>query len=44
MRRGSLQALPAKLTPIGDGLALNPSGSGGFGAFGTLPKGTMTVG
>jgi hypothetical protein len=44
MSRGSLQAPPAKLTPNGDDLALNPLGSGGLGTFGTIPKGTMTVG
>ncbi len=36
--------MPVKLTPNGDGLALNPSGNGGVGALGTNPNGTMTVG
>src|SRR5438874_2125051 len=42
--RGSLQARPLKLTPYGAGLASNPGGNGGAGAFGTIPNGTMTVG
>jgi len=41
---GSLQAIPLKLMPNGCGFASNPSGNGGFGAFGTMPKGTITVG
>ena len=40
----SLQAIPVKLTPNGAGLALNPFGNGGVGSFGTIAKGTMTVG
>ena len=44
MSRGSLQARPVKLTPNGAGLALNPAGNGGVGAFGTMPNGTITVG
>jgi hypothetical protein len=35
--RRSLQA-PAKLTANGDGLALNPSASGGLGAFGAVQR------
>ena len=41
---GSLHAIPVKLTPKGAGFALKPSGNGGVGAFGTSPKGTITVG
>jgi hypothetical protein len=44
IRRGSLQALPVKLTPKGAGLALKSSGNGGVGAFGIKANGTMTVG
>src|SRR6266550_760468 len=44
IRRGSLHAVPVKLTPNGAGFASNPSGKGGFGSFGTMPNGTMTVG
>src|SRR6266850_2529854 len=44
MRRGSLQAIPVKLTPNGPGLASNPSGNGGVAEFGTIPNGTITVG
>src|SRR5438876_1818937 len=43
-RRGSLQAMPAKLTPKGAGLAAKPSGNAGVGAFRTIPNGTITVG
>jgi len=44
MSRGSLHAIPAKLTPIGAGLALNPAGNGGVGEFATSAHGTITVG
>ena len=44
MSRGSLQAVPAKLTPNGEGLASKPSGNGGVAAFATVANGTMTVG
>ncbi len=44
MSRGSLQAMPVKLTPIGPGLASKPSGNGGVGVFGINANGTMTVG
>ncbi len=44
IRRGSLHAIPVKLTPIGPGFASNPGGNGGVGAFGTNANGTMTVG
>src|SRR5687767_2238954 len=44
MSVGSLQGMPVKLTPNGDGFALNDSGNGGVGAFGTNAKGTVTVG
>ena len=37
-------AIPVKLMPSGAGLAANPSGNGGVGAFGTNPNGTITVG
>ena len=30
---GSLHAMPVKLTPMGPGLALNPSGNGGASAL-----------
>src|SRR5262245_55433699 len=43
MSRGSLHAVPVKLTPYGAGCALKPSGNGGIGAFDTTPNGTMTV-
>src|SRR5712671_223398 len=43
-RRGSLQAIPVKLTPKGEGFASNPAGKGGVGESGTIPKGTITVG
>ena len=36
--------MPVKLTPNGVGFALKFSGKAGVGAFGTVPKGTMTVG
>ena len=42
--RGSLHAVPVKLTPNGVGFASKPSGNGGVGAFGDSPKGTITVG
>ena len=42
--RGSLHAVPVKLTPYGAGLASKPWGKGGVGAFGTTANGTMTVG
>ena len=42
--RGSLHAMPVKLTPNGAGFASKPSGNGGVGAFGTSANGTMTVG
>ena len=42
IRRGSLQAMPVKLTPNGPGLAAKPSGKDV--AFGTIANGTMTVG
>src|SRR5437870_13329973 len=41
---GSLHAIPQTLTPYGDGSASNPAGNGGVGAFGTVAKGTITVG
>ena len=41
MSRGSLHAVPVKLTPKGEGLATNP---GGICPFGTVPNGTITVG
>src|SRR6266481_1258050 len=44
IRRGSLQAIPVKLTPNGPGLASNPSGNGGVAEFGTIPNGTTRVG
>ena len=47
IRRGSLQAIPVKLTPNGDGFGLKPAGNGvaeGGGALGTVPNGTITVG
>jgi hypothetical protein len=44
IRRSSLQAIPVKLTPNGIGIASKPSGNGGVGAFGTIPKGTITEG
>lgn len=43
-RVGSLQAIPVKLTPSGADFASNFSGKAGSGAFGTSPKGTITVG
>jgi hypothetical protein len=43
-RRGSLHAIPLKLTPNGAGCAMKPSGNGRVSAFGTKPKGTITVG
>ena len=42
--RGSLQAIPVKLTPKGLGFAENPEGKGSLGPFGTAPNGTITVG
>ena len=39
MSRGSLQAVPAKLTPNGEGLASKPWGNGGVAAFGTVREG-----
>src|SRR5262245_20693492 len=44
IRRGSLHAVPAKLTPKGEGFASNACGMGGGCAFATMAKGTMTVG
>src|SRR5262249_18722049 len=44
IRRGSLQAIPVKLTPNGAGWALNTSGMGGLTVFGTSANGTITVG
>src|SRR5687767_883964 len=44
MSRGSLHAVPVKLTPKGDGRGAKPSGNGGIGALGTIPNGTVTVG
>src|SRR5260370_29892363 len=44
IRRGSLHAVPVKLTPNGAGFASNPSGNGGFGSFRTRPNGTITLG
>ncbi len=44
IRRGSLHAMPVKLTPHGAGLASKVSGNGGVGLFGTSPNGTITVG
>jgi len=44
INRGSLHAPPVKLTPYGDGSALNPAGNAGVGAFGTFAYGTITVG
>src|SRR5712691_2787120 len=44
INRGSLQAIPVKLTPNGLGFALNPDGKGSFGAFGAIPNGTISVG
>ena len=42
--RGSLHAVPAKLTPKGRGCGSKPSGSGGFGSVSTKANGTITVG
>ena len=44
INRGSLQAMPVKLTPNGLGFALNPDGNVSFGAFWAIPNGTITVG
>src|SRR3990170_3246263 len=44
MSLGSLHESPVKLTPYGPGFASKPAGNGGVGAFGTMPKGTITVG
>ena len=44
IRRGSLHAVPVKLTPNGAGRAAKPSGNGTDGAFGIMPNGTITVG
>ena len=41
MSRGSLHALPVKLTPNGVGRASKP---GGASRFGTVANGTITVG
>jgi len=40
---GSLHAPPVKLTPYGIGRAPKLSRSGGVGALGIVPNGTMTV-
>src|SRR5215472_13710517 len=40
----SLHAIPVNATPKGCGFASKPGGNGGFGAFGTIPNGTITVG
>ena len=42
--RGSLHAIPAKLTPKGRGFGSNPSGIGGLPANSSRPNGTITVG
>ena len=42
--RGSLHALPAKLTPNGRGFSSTPTGMGGSGSACAKAKGTMTVG
>jgi len=44
MSRGSLQEAPVNPTPNGAGLASNPAGSAGVGAFGTIPNGTTMIG
>jgi hypothetical protein len=44
INRGSLQAMPVKLTPKGLGFALNPGGKASFGALSAIPNGTITVG
>jgi hypothetical protein len=44
INRGSLQLMPAKLTPKGARLASKPVGKAGLGAFATMPNGTRTVG
>jgi hypothetical protein len=41
---GSLHKVPVNPTPNGAGLALKPDGNAGFGAFGTIPNGTTTIG
>jgi hypothetical protein len=42
--RGSLHAIPVKLTPNGAGFGSNVGGSGGVSVFGTMANGTITVG
>jgi hypothetical protein len=42
IKRGSLQAIPVKLIPKGDGLGSNPGGNAPL--LGTIPNGTMMVG
>jgi hypothetical protein len=43
-RRGSLHAMPVKLTPKGARLASKVPGNAGVGLFATSPNGTITVG
>ena len=42
--RGSLHAIPAKLTPNGRGFGAKPSGIGGSGSVSAKANGTITVG
>ena len=42
--RGSLHAIPAKLTPNGRGFGSKPSGIGGSGSVWAKANGTMTIG
>ena len=44
MSRGSLHAVPVKLTPYGAGSASKLSGNDDVDGFGTKPNGTITVG
>ena len=45
MSRGSLHAMPVKLTPNGCGLRVETRReTAASGAFGTMPNGTITVG
>ena len=41
---GSAHWPPVNAMPYGTGLALNPSGNAGVGAFGTIPNGTTMIG
>ena len=44
INRGSLHAIPAKLTPYGRGFGSNPSGIDGPPVDSRRPNGTITVG